>query len=148
MKKKIILFMVLIICVLTVNVFASSFTIKISIKSSTSTSVELGKTISLLVNFTNISGDGVGAVVGKLEYDKAVFEKVASTDIKASSGWNSVAYNDIEGNAMEGSFATERSSGDIINTDNELMEITLKVKDNATIGSTVVKITRNKCIRW
>lgn len=143
MKKKIILCTVLMICVFTLTVFAASFTIKISIKSSTSTTVELGKTISLLINFTNISGDGVGAVVGKLEYDKTVFEKVVSTDIKASSGWNSVAYNDIEGNAMEGSFATERASGDIIKTDNELMEITLKVKENAKIGSSIVKITRN-----
>ncbi len=143
MKKKTILCTVLMIYALTVTVFATSFSIKISIKSSASTSVELGETINLLVSFTNISGDGVGAVVGKLEYDKTVFEKVASTDIKASSGWNSVAYNDIEGNAMEGSFTTERASGDIIKTDNELMEITLKVKENAKTDSTVVKITRN-----
>lgn len=143
MKNRIILCTVLLISVLTITVFASSFTIKISIKSSTSTSIELGKTLNLVVSFTNIGGDGIGAIVGKLEYDKNVFEKVSTDDINACSGWNSVAYNDIDGNDMEGSFTTERASGDIIKTDNELMEITLKVKDDATIGSTVVKITRN-----
>lgn len=143
MKKKIILCVVLLISVLTVTVFASSFTIKMSIKSSASTSIELGETVNLIVSFTNISGDGIGAIVGKLEYDKNVFEKVTTDDITACSGWNSVAYNDIDGNSMEGSFTTERASGDIIKTDNELMQISLKVKDNATIGTTVVKITRN-----
>lgn len=143
MKNKLILCSVLLMCILTVTVFASSFSMKISIKSSTSTSVKIGETINLVVGFTNISGNGVGAVVGRLEYDKDIFEKVVAENIKASTGWNSVAFNDLEGNAMEGSFTTERASGDIINTDNELMEITLKVKENAKVGSTIVKITRN-----
>lgn len=143
MKKKIILCTVLLICVLTVAVFASSYSIKITINSSTSSTVKVGETVSLLVSFNNITGDGVGAVVGKIEYDKTIFEKIVATDVVACSGWNSVAYNDIEGNNMEGSFTTERASGDIIKTDNELMKITLKVKENAKIGSTDVKITRN-----
>lgn len=141
MKKRIILLTVLLVCFLTATAYASSYTVAISAKSSTS--VNLGETVNVTVSLKNIDGEGIGAIVGKIEYDQNIFEKVTSADVKACSGWNSIAYNDIDGNAMQGSFTTERASGDIIKTDNEIMEITLKVKKDATLGSTIVKITRN-----
>lgn len=144
MKKKITFCtVVLLICFFTVKIFAASYNVKITVQPASSTSVELGKTIDVLIGFTNINGTGVTTANGKLEYDKNVFEHVISDNVEVieDSGWEGLLYND-SGNDADGSFVADTKNTLPIKENHNFLKVKLKVKENATIGKTEVKVTR------
>ena len=141
MKKGLVIFTIItLITVISLPVFASAYTVKILTQGSNQ--INLGDTVTFIVQINNIDEQyGVGAISGKIEYNKSIFELIKSSDITPGEGWGSISFNDIEDNSQYGSFVTERSSGDIITNDNELMKITAKVKNDAMPGATTIKIT-------
>ena len=141
MKKGLVIFTIItLITVISLPVFASAYTVKILTQGSNQ--INLGDTVTFIVQINNIDEQyGVGAISGKIEYNKSIFELIKSNDITPGEGWGSISFNDIEDNSQYGSFVTERSSGDIITNDNELMKITAKVKNDAMPGATTIKIT-------
>lgn len=142
MKKTIILFIMTVFMIASLITFtlAASYNVKITLKDVTSANIEQGQSITFVIKLSNIdAGDGIGAVSGKFEYDTNVFEEIKAADIVAGSGWGSISYNDQ--NDRRGEFVTERAAGDIVSEDNDLMEITAKVKENAVLGRTEIKIS-------
>lgn len=141
MKKGIICSTIIaLITIIALPTFASTYIVKLTTQGSTQ--IALGDTVTFIVKISNIDKDhGVGAISGKIEYDQSVFELIKTANIASGEGWGSISFNDTEGNSQYGSFVTERASGDIVTDDNELMKITAKVKSNATLGSTTIKIT-------
>ena len=121
---------------------AATYSVKITLKDELSADIAQGRTITFLIKLSDIDvEDGIGAISGKFEYDTNVFEKIVAADIKASDGWGSISYNDIEGNPQQGYFVTERSAGDSVIENNDLMEITATVRTNAPTGRTEIKIS-------
>ena len=141
MKKGIICSIIIVlIAIVTLPIFASTYMVKITAKDSTQ--ITSGDVVTFVVKISNIDKEhGVGAISGKLEYNQSVFETITNDNIVSGEGWGSISFNDTETSSAYGYFVTERSSGDIITTDNELMTITAKVKSNATLGNTTIKVT-------
>lgn len=142
MKKTITLFIIttLMIIFLITATLAASYNVKITLKDVTSANIEQGQTITFVIKLSNIdTGDGIGAISGRFVYDTEVFEEVKAADVVAGNGWGSISYNDE--NDEKGRFVTERAAGDIVSEDNDLMEITAKIKNNAILGRTEIKIT-------
>lgn len=142
MKKGILSVMIagiILFALITVS-FAATYSVKITLKDVTSANIDQGKTITFLIKLSDIDVEnGIGAISGKFEYDTNVFETIEAADIKACSGWGSISYNDQ--NDRAGEFVTERSAGDTVTEDNDLMEITAKVKSDAPTGRTEIKIS-------
>ena len=136
MRKKIIINLLLIIFILSISfgVNASSTDKYDIVLSANNTKVKPGDaiTISLKVDNINIqSGEkGIGAYEGTLLYDSNVFEEVT---IKGNDNWDTPALN-------EGRFTSVKSNGECTNVSQEIASITLKVKENATSGSTKIQI--------
>lgn len=136
MRKKIIINLLLIIFILSISfgVNASSTDKYDIVLSANNTKVKPGDaiTISLKVDNINIqSGEkGIGAYEGTLLYDSNVFEEVT---IKGNDNWDTPALN-------EGRFTSVKSNGECTNVSQEIASITLKVKENATLGSTKIQI--------
>lgn len=133
-KKYIILLIMIVILSVGFNVNAET-TDEYSIKlTSSNTTLEAGDiiTISLKVDNINIqSGEkGIGAYEGTIVYDSNIFE-----DLKMSG--NDVWDTPIEN---EGRFTSVKSDGICTNQSQEVAKITLKVKENASLGSTKIEI--------
>ena len=141
MKKGIIgSIIIVLIAIVTLPTFASTYTVKITAKDSTQ--IIRGDVVTFIVSISNIDKEhGVGAISGKIEYNQSVFETIKTDNIDSGEGWGTISFNDIETSSEYGSFVTERSSGDLATADNELMIITAKVKSNATLGNTTIQIT-------
>lgn len=142
MKKAIKLFIMItfVMILLTTIVFASSFDLKITLSDVASANIQQGQTLTFILKLTNIdAGDGIGAISGKFEYDTNVFEEVKAEDISAGNGWGSISYNDQ--NDRSGEFVTERAAGDLVSETNDLMSIKVKVKENAKLGKTEIKVS-------
>ena len=141
MKKGIIgSIIIVLIAIVTLPTFASTYTVKITAKDSTQ--IIRGDVVTFIVSISNIDKEhGVGAISGKIEYNQSVFETIKTDNIDSGEGWGTISFNDIETSSEYGSFVTERSSGDLATADNELMIITAKVKNNATLGNTTIQIT-------
>ena len=141
MKKGIIgSIIIVLIAIVTLPTFASTYTVKITAKDSTQ--IIRGDVVTFIVRISNIDKEhGVGAISGKIEYNQSVFETIKTANIASGEGWGTISFNDIETSSEYGYFVTERASGDIATTDNELMIITAKVKSNATLGNTTIQVT-------
>ena len=129
-----VLIMVISIPVLAVNDY--DVTLEIG-----KTQVDKGETVEVTVSLTNINlSTGLGTFQGKLTYDETVFETVEQADIVGATDWGTVVYNPNGGYMI-----VERSAGDVINTDNEVMTITLKVKSDATSKNAQITISEISC---
>ena len=139
---------IILTCTITINNIYAAGSFNIAITASKDP-VSYGEEVTVSLNLKDITMEpGIGAVMGKIEYDKTVFERITSASIKSGDGWASVTYNDVDGNAGEGSFVVERenASSITIKTDNLLCNITFKVKAqgdcSAKAGdSTTIKIS-------
>lgn len=100
-----------------------------------------GETVKVTVSLANINvATGLGAFVGKLTYDETVFDTVEQADVVGATGWGTVLYN-----PDGGYLAVERASGEGVKEDNDVMVITLKVKENAAVKSGGVTISEISC---
>lgn len=101
--------------------------------------VKENQEIKVIVKLEDIDvKQGINAIQGKLEYDKNIFEKVTSTNLITKNNW-SIVYNEEEGQE-EGKFIMITfSEGEKENQ--ELLEITLKTKQNLESTKSEIKLT-------
>lgn len=98
-----------------------------------------GDEISLTFDITDIATEpGIGAVYGKLEYDKKVFEKVTQEDFTQSEGWEMPIYNGE--NEGEGALFLMREMGDLIKENSTMFTIKMKVLDKVASQNTEIKL--------
>ena len=133
-KMIIVLISVILIISISIKVKAETNDSYIISMSSNNTTVKQGQTvtISLKVEDINIqSGEkGIGSYEGTIEYDKSVFETVK---MSGNEEWDTPVLN-------EGRFTSVKTDGIVTNKSQEIGKITLKVKENAKIGSTKIEI--------
>jgi len=141
MKKiKLILLFTLFVMFMVTNKIvyaAESYNVKIEPNSE---EIKPGDTLTVSLRLSDITiPRGIGAILGKIEYDKDVLKKIESSDIKSGDGWSEVIYNNE--NESEGKFTVERQSGYNIKTENILLNITFKALDDAKLGDTKIKLS-------
>ena len=133
-KNIICIILISILFVLTTNVYASTDSFKTSLSVNNST-VKKGENITVTIALSEIaieSGEkGIGAYTAYLDFDSSVFEYV---ETNGTSNWETPLYQDayIEG-------ITE--DGEVVKTPQDIGSITLKVKDDAKLGETTIKLT-------
>lgn len=135
-KKIITLLLVMFILGMSITVKAADTTDTYKINLATETkAVKQGEEVTISLNVSDINiqtGEkGIGAYEGKIEYDTNVFE-----DLKMSGNdnWDKPTEN-------EGVFTSVNADGLCVKETQEIAKITLKVKSNAKVGNTTVKIT-------
>ena len=108
---------------------ASTLDVKLS---TTTTEIEKGKEVSVLVSLNNINvGDGVNTLKGTVNYNADVLEYVNS---EAQNGW-SITYNSTNGTLL-----VVYMSG-LVTKDQGIAKLTFKVKDNADVTNTQISLT-------
>lgn len=130
--KKITSFLLIIMfsCIIATNVNAAeSITLK-----ATKEQVNLGEeiTISLDLNIEDSEETSLYAYTAKLSYDKDVFEVIEETDFEESENWSDITYN-----KNNNKFALINKKGI---TGENILQIKLKVKDNAIPGKTSITV--------
>lgn len=83
---------------------------------------------------------GIGAVYGKLEYDKKVFEKVLQDDFSKVEGWELPIYNSE--NEREGALFLLTETGDTVKENTNIFSIKMKVLDKVPSKNTQIKLTQ------
>lgn len=135
MKKRlyvIAIIIALLISTLMVNVQAAdlSYTATMDLSSK---NVEKGKEFTVTLNVSNIKAGnkGINSLSGYLEFDNKVFEEITSDSVEGINDW-SATYSDSTGKItlLKTSFVKE---------DENLCQITLKVKDKATAKKGVIE---------
>ena len=129
MKKKlyvIFLMVLILINILAINVSALSFTTSMT---PNNTKIEAGNEVVVSVKLSSLEvGDnGINIFTATLGYDANVFETLTETNIEGSNDWQT-AYN-----SGTGKITLTKTS--YVNSDQEIMQITLKVKSDVSDGT-------------
>ncbi len=133
-KNIIGIILISIIFVLTTNVYASTDSFKTSLSANHST-VKRGENVIVTISLSDIaieSGEkGIGAYTAHLDFDSSVFEYVKAN---GANNWETPLYQDayIEGITQD---------GEVVKTSQSIGSITFKVKDDAKLGQTTIKLT-------
>lgn len=138
MKQKIIIILALIFafCVLGIfinNTYASNFELKIT---SDLEKVNPGDELKVKLEITNlqtVNSQGVNMFLTTLNYDKTIFEEVQEENIKLLNNWSGLTYNKEKGKILINKF-------DKITTNEDIMEVTFKVKSETKQKNTIIKI--------
>lgn len=104
-----------------------------SIKLECEEKIEAGKTITINVSLCDINKN-VDTVIAMIKYDKDIFEEPIEDDLNPVNNWSYPIYND-----ENGMFLIEKTGGTI--TNETIMSIALKVKENVTAKTTTVELT-------
>lgn len=145
MNKKVLtvmtVVMLIVVAISTIAYAVASVTMGLT---SNVTSVERGEQVTITFNASDIVDitGGLFGISGKIEYDKNVFETISAETFVFGSGWATPSYNG-EGTAAEGKFEISRASTST-SQNTEIFKLSLKVKANATIGSTTIAIKEIK----
>lgn len=130
-QRKIMLIIITAIILLTINsikTYATSYTLNASIDKN---EYKLQDKVNVKVSLENVENiNEIYGVIGKIEYDKEVFEDDISNIV---TEWNDVKYN-----KDTGEFVVIRNS--TIEAKKEIFEIELKIKENAKLGNTNISI--------
>lgn len=132
-SKKIIAIMLFVILMFTANVYAAndSFNTALSVNNS---QVKRGENITITITLSDIaieSGEkGIGAYTAGIDFDSTVLEYVSTN---GTDKWEAPLYQEnlITGNTDD---------GEVINTTQNIGTITFKVKENAKLGETTIKL--------
>ena len=133
-KKLIELILITVLLLLTSNVYAATNSFKATLNVNNS-SVKIGDTVTITIQLSDIaieSGEkGIGAYTANLEFDSSVFEYVKTN---GTNNWEAPVYQakKIVGNTADGK---------VVNTNQSIGTITFKVKEDATLGETTIKLT-------
>lgn len=133
-KKAISIVLSVIILLFTTNVYAANDSFK-TVLSTSASSVKRGETITITISLSDIaieSGEkGIGAYTAKLDFDSSILEYVSTS---GTNKWEAPLYQEkqIVGNTTDGEVVKENQS---------IGTITFKVKENATLGETTIKLT-------
>ena len=132
MKKTLVTFIITILILMAsiTHVQGLSFAVKITPNNA---NVEKGGTVKLVLSVANldVGANGLNTFLATMEYDQTVFEIATSNNIKSLNGWDAPTYN-----AGNGKILT--SKGAFVNSESDVLEITLTAKANAKTGSTTV----------
>ena len=129
MKKKlyVVFIMILILInILAINVSALSFTTTMT---SNNTKIEAGNEVVISVKLSSlvVGENGINIFTATLGYDADVFETLTETNIEGSNDWQT-AYN-----SGTGKITLTKTS--YVTSDQEIMQITLKVKSDVADGT-------------
>lgn len=104
--------------------------------------VHRGDTIQVTFGIANISniGEGIFGIEGDFEFDQDVFELVTQADFTSETGWDAVSYNEEVEDVEFGKFAITRSA-EHTTEDGNVFTVTLKVKEDAPLEETTIRIT-------
>ena len=133
-KKAITIILTVILLLLTTTVYAANDSFKTALSANNS-SVKRGENVILTISLSDIaieSGEkGIGAYTANLEFDSSVFEYVKTN---GTNNWEAPVYQakKIVGNTADGK---------VVNTNQSIGTITFKVKEDATLGETTIKLT-------
>lgn len=83
---------------------------------------------------------GIGAVLGKLDYDKKMFYKIEEIDFIKSEGWEKPVYNSK--NDKEGTLFLLTETGDTFKENCDIFSIKMKVLDKVPSKNTQIKFTQ------
>lgn len=92
-----------------------------------------GSTIEVKVKISEVKKN-IDTLIAVLEYDEEIFEEITEDDLEPLNQWNYPVYN-----SQDKIFLVEKTRG--TTTDEIIMNIKLKVKENVTETSTIVKLT-------
>ncbi len=133
-KKAISIILTLIMLLFTTNVYAANDSFKTALSVNNS-SVKRGENVTITISLNDISIEsgekGIGAYTASLEFNSSVFEYVKT---EGTDKWEAPVYQEkrIVGNTVD---------GEVVNTNQSIGTITFKVKEDATLGETTVKLT-------
>lgn len=133
-KNTICIIIIAILLILTTNVYAvnDSFKTTLSVDNSQAKRGESIKVTIALKDIAIESGEkGIGAYTAKLDFDSSVLEYVSTN---GTDKWEAPIYQEtrIAGNTID---------GEVIKTAQNIATITFKVKENAKLGETTIKLT-------
>lgn len=141
MKLKKVLLIILLTIVLIMPTFNVVYADSLSVNARVSTTeYKKGDTVIVTVSLSNINSTaGIYGLSGKLVYDKEVFEAITAdstgnTDSITKQGeWSNATYNPT---TNEFTILTATPA----KTSQNIMQISLKVKDNAKLGETIIML--------
>ena len=133
-KKAISIILTVIMLLFTTNVYAANDSFKTALSVNNS-SVKRGENVTITISLNDISIEsgekGIGAYTASLEFNSSVFEYVKT---EGTDKWEAPVYQEkrIVGNTVD---------GEVVNTNQSIGTITFKVKEDATLGETTIKLT-------
>ena len=132
--KKIIGIILVAILILTSNVYAANDSFKTTLSVNNS-QVKQGENITVTIGLKDIaieSGEkGIGAYTANIDFDNSVLEYVSS---KGTDNWEAPFYEDSK-------IVGETKNAEVVKTSQSIGTITFKVKDDAKLGETTIKLT-------
>lgn len=135
MKKTLsIVVVAMLVLLLSMGTVNAAQDLKVALSSNANNSrVEQGGTVvvTLTLNGFKSGETGINAFGAVLDYDKTVFETVQATDFVMQNGWTGPTYNPANGMLTS-------TTGTFVTDNHEVLKLTLKVKANATLGTSVV----------
>lgn len=123
MKKITSICLSLIIIFITSVAYATTtFTAKLE---SDKLTVKAGEEVEIVLKLEDFTENekGTNVLLGTLEYDRNIFEKIEDEDIEILQYWNSPMYNSENGKLI-------LEANEFINTPHNVLKIKFKVKDN------------------
>lgn len=129
MKKFASICIALIIVFIMSTVFATTtFTAKLESNKSVIKAGEEVEVVLKLEGFTE-NEKGINVLLGTIEYDKNIFEKLEDNNIELLQFWNSPMYNSENGKII-------LEANEFIDTSHNVLKIKLKVKENIGANTT------------
>ncbi len=102
---------------------------------SSDTKLIAGQSVEVTLSITNIdAGNGIDAIVGKINYDENVFEEITDEELDGQNKWNVQIYN-----PNTRLFTISKSSK--VNKNSDVLKITFKVKEGVTAENAKISIS-------
>ena len=102
---------------------------------SSDTKLIAGQSVEITLSITNIdAGNGIDAIVGKINYDENVFEEITDEELDGQNKWNVQIYN-----PNTRLFTISKSSK--VNKNSDVLKITFKVKEGVTAENAKISIS-------
>lgn len=132
-KLKMVAILTLLLVFVTLSGVVNAET-TVQMQLTSSSKLQAGATVEVTLAITNINaGDGIDSFIGEIDYDEEVFEPITEDNFDGQNRWNLFTYNE-ETNL----FTLSRSS--YVNTNSDVLKVTLKVKEGVTKESAEVSI--------
>lgn len=133
LKLRKISLIVLLLITLPLSVVNAQPTVNMNLTSASE--LVAGQTVEVNLAITSIdAGEGIDALVGKINYDKNVFEELTEEGFEGKNRWNFQIFS-----PETGLFTLSKSSK--VNTNSEVLKLTLKVKEGVNLDSTKISMT-------
>lgn len=132
LKNKLTLTMVLVICIINLSYIVNAFSGNLSLTSTSK--LKQGEIIEVSLKVTSLdAGDGIDTIVATLEYDKNIFDQVTKNSMVPSNDWSVTGYS-----SESGILTIQRDEK--VKTPIDVLTISLRVKENATIDDTIIEL--------